>query len=242
MRHIVVRNISRPDADVVRSLGEIGVATVHGAQGRIGLMAPFMRPIDPTAKIAGPAVTVLCRPGDNLMINAAIEVCKPGDVLVVGTTSESTDGMFGDMLGTLCVTLGIAGLIIDAGVRDVHGLNEMGFPVWAKAVSAQGCSKVLAGSVNVPTVCAAELVRPGDIIVADPDGVCVVRCENAAEINEAAKKKLKGEEEMREHYKKGTLSLEFGGKRQMLADLGVEYFDDDPRVEEVVQAYPAKAE
>ena len=130
-RHIVVKNISRPDLEIVRSLGEAGVATVHGAQGRIGLMRPYVRPIHPTAKIAGPAVTVLSRPGDNLMINAAIEVCRKGDVLVVATTSESTDGMFGDMLGTLCVTLGIAGLIIDAGVRDVLGLNEMNFPVWA---------------------------------------------------------------------------------------------------------------
>jgi len=227
MRHVIVKNISRPDADVVRSLGEAGVATVHGAQGRIGLMRPFMRPIIPTAKIAGPAVTVLCRPGDNLMINAAIEVCQKGDILVVATTSESTDGMFGDMLGELCVTLGIAGMIIDAGVRDVLGLNEMNFPVWAKAVSAQGCSKVLAGSVNIPVVCAGEMVRPGDVIVADPDGICVVRKEKAKEINDGSQEKLKKEAKDRALYKAGTLSVDLGGKREMLADLGVEYIDEE---------------
>lgn len=227
MRHVVIKKISRPDAEAVRGLGEVGVATVHGAQGRIGLMKPYMRPIHPTAKIAGPAVTVLCRPGDNLMINAAIEVCQKGDVLVVATTSDSTDGMFGDMLGTLCVTLGIAGLIIDAGVRDVVGLNEMNFPVWAKAVSAQGCSKVLAGSVNVPIVCAGELVYPGDVIVADPDGICVVRKVKAKEINDAAQKKLNQEEHDRELYKSGTLSIDLGGKREKLVELGVEYIEEE---------------
>jgi 4-hydroxy-4-methyl-2-oxoglutarate aldolase len=227
-RHAVVKNISRPDPDIVHSLGVAGVATVHGAQGRIGLLRPYMRPIHPTAKIAGPAVTVLSRPGDNLMINAAIEVCKRGDVLVVAITSESTDGMFGDMLGTLCVTLGIAGLIIDAGVRDVVGLNEMNFPVWAKAVSAQGCSKVLAGSVNIPVVCAGELVRPGDVIVADPDGVCVVRKEMAREVNEAAQEKLREEAHDRALYESGTLSIDLGGKREKLVELGVEYIEEEP--------------
>ena len=223
---VVVRNIPRPDPKIVESLREAGVASVHGAQGRIGLMAPFMRPIIPTARIAGPAITVLCRPGDNLMINAAIEVCQKGDILVVGTTSESTDGMFGDMLGELCVALGIAGLIIDAGVRDVLGLTAMNFPVWAKAVSAQGTSKVLAGSVNVPTICAGELVRGGDIIVADPDGVCVVRRERAEEINEATQAKLKQEEHDRALYKAGTLSIDLGDKREKLKELGVEYVDE----------------
>ena len=227
MRHVVIKNFSRPDPEVVRSLGDAGVATVHGAQGRNGLMRPYMRPIVPTAKIAGPAVTVLARPGDNLMINAAIEVCQRGDVLVVATTSESTDGMFGDMLGTLCVTLGIAGLIIDAGCRDVLGLNEMNFPVWAKAVSAQGCSKVLAGSVNIPIVCAGEYVRPGDVIVADPDGVCVVRREIAQKVSEASIEKLRKEEHDRALYKAGTLSVDLGGKREKLAELGVEYFENE---------------
>lgn len=226
MRHVIIKNITRPDADVVRSLGEAGVATVHGAQGRIGLLRPYMRPIIPTAKIAGPAVTVLARPGDNLMIYPAIEVCKPGDILVVTTTSESTDGMFGDLLGESCVAHGIAGLIIDAGIRDVSDLTKINFPVWAKAVSAQGTSKVLPGSVNVPVVCGGELVRPGDVIVADVDGVCVVRKERAKEVNDLSLAKLEHEVHIREHVKKGGLSMDLDGGRAKLAELGVEYIDE----------------
>lgn len=229
MRHIIVKNFSRPDADVVQSLGESGVATVHGAQGRIGLLRPYMRPIFPTAKASGTAVTVLCRPGDNLMIQAAIEFCKKGDILVVSTTSESTDGMFGDLLGTSCVALGIVGLIIDAGVRDVSDLTKMNFPVWAKAISAQGCSKVTAGSVNVPIVCAGEWIRPGDVIVADVDGVCVVRKEKAAAINDLTLKKLKDEQANRDFLSKGGLSMEFGDRRATLAALGVEYIDEEEK-------------
>ena len=226
LRHIIVRNISRPDSGVVRSLGEAGVATVHGAQGRIGLMRPYMRPIFPTAKVSGTAVTVLCRPGDNLMIYAAVEVCKKGDVLVVTTTSESTDGMFGDLLGTSCVAHGIAGLIIDAGIRDVSDLTKMNFPVWAKAISAQGTSKVLAGSVNVPVVCAGELVCPGDVIVADVDGVCVVRKEKVNEINGLALKKLEYEEQMRSRLRKGELGMDIDGGRAKLVELGVEFIEE----------------
>ena len=227
MRHVIIRNISRPDGEIVHSLGTIGIPTIHGAQGRIGLMRPYMRPIFPTARVSGTAVTVLSRPGDNLMLQAAIEVCKPGDILVVATTSESTDGMFGDLLGTSCVARGIVGLVIDAGVRDVAGLTELRFPVWAKAISAQGCSKMIAGSVNVPIICAGELVRPGDVIIGDPDGVCVVRKENAKEVNEAAIEKLRKEEESREHFKKGELSIDFDGKREMIARLGIEYIDEE---------------
>lgn len=231
MRHIIVKNFSRPDADVVRSLGDVGVATVHGAQGRTGLMRPFMRPIFPTAKVSGMAVTVLCRPGDNLMIYPAIEVCKRGDILVVTTTSESTDGMFGDLLGTSCVARGIAGLIIDAGIRDVNDLTRMNFPVWAKAVSAQGTSKVMAGSINVPVVCAGELVRPGDVIVADVDGVCVIRKEKAKEVNELALKKLESEEEIRQRLREGELSMDFDGGREKLAELGIEYVENEDRLD-----------
>jgi 4-hydroxy-4-methyl-2-oxoglutarate aldolase len=227
MRHVIIKNFSRPDADIVRSLGGIGVATIHGAMGRIGLMQPYMRPIYPTAQVAGTAVTVLCRPADNLMIQAAIEVCKKGDILVVATTSESTDGMFGDLLGTSCVVHGIVGLIIDAGVRDVSGLTKLNFPVWAKAISAQGTAKVTAGSVNVPIVCAGALVRPGDIIVADADGICVVPKEKADEINGLALKKFEKEEQNRELFKKGEYSIDLDDRRAVLAELGVEYIEEE---------------
>jgi len=227
MRHVIIKNFSRPDVDVVRSLGEYGVATVHGAQGRIGLLKPYMRPIYPSAKVSGTAVTVLCRPGDNLMLQASIEVCQKGDILVVATTSESTDGMFGDLLGTSCVARGVVGLIIDAGIRDTLDLTKMNFPVWAKAVSAQGCSKVTAGSVNVPIVCAGQVVRPGDVIVADPDGVCVVRKEKAKEISVLALKKLQSEEDNRKFLSEGGLSMDFGDRRSVLASLGVVYLEGE---------------
>jgi 4-hydroxy-4-methyl-2-oxoglutarate aldolase len=226
MKHRVVRNIPRADAEVIRTLGEQGVATVHEAQGRAGLMRPYMRPIYPAARIAATAVTVSCQPGDNLMIHAAIEVCRPGDALVVATTSESTDGMFGELLATSCQAHGIAGLVIDAGVRDVADLTEMNFPVWAKAISAQGTVKASPGSVNVDVVCAGATVSPGDVIVGDQDGVVVVRREEAAEVARLGAERIAKEQNNRKRLRAGELGVDFYGLRAKLAELGVIYIDE----------------
>jgi 4-hydroxy-4-methyl-2-oxoglutarate aldolase len=226
MSHKVVRNIRRPDPVVVRALGELGVATVHEAQGRTGLMKPYMRPIYPSARAAGTAVTVASQPGDNLMIHAAMEVCKRGDILVVTTTSESTDGMFGELLGVSCEARGVVGLIIDAGVRDTAELTAMDFPVWAKAISAQGTVKSTAGSVNVPVVCAGVAVQPGDVVVADADGVVVVASAQAAGVAAAGRDRIAKEERTRERLRNGELGIDFYELRDKLKQLGVIYTDD----------------
>ncbi len=224
--HKIVRNIPRPDPEAVKILGELGVATVHEAQGRTGLMKPYMRPIYPSAKAAGSAVTVLCQSGDNLMIHAAIEVCKPGDILVVTTTSESTDGMFGDLLATSLVAHGVVGLVIEAGVRDVSELTAMDFPVWSKAVHAQGTVKATAGSVNVPIVCAGASIQPGDVIVADADGVCVVPRADAPEVAKASRARADKEEKNRHSLREGKLGLDMYGLRAKLKELGVEWTEE----------------
>ena len=221
--HKIVRNIPRPDPEAVRILGELGVATVHEAQGRTGLMKPYMRPIYPSAKAAGAAVTVLCQAGDNLMLHAAIEVCKPGDILVVTTASDSTDGMFGDLLATSLQAHGVVGLVIDAGVRDVSELTAMDFPVWSKAIHAHGTVKATAGSVNIPVVCAGASIQPGDVIVADMDGVCVVPREKAGEVAKASQARTAKEEKNRESLREGKLGLDMYGLRAKLKELGVEY-------------------
>jgi 4-hydroxy-4-methyl-2-oxoglutarate aldolase len=226
MKHRIVRNIPRADAEIIRALGEQGVATVHEAQGRTGLMRPYMRPIYPAARIAASAVTVSCQPGDNLMIHAAIEACRPGDALVVATTSESTDGMFGELLATSCQAHGIAGLVIDAGVRDIADLSEMNFPVWAKAISAQGTVKASPGSVNIDVVCAGATVRPGDVIVGDQDGVVVVKREDAAEVARLGAERIAKEHNNRKRLRAGELGVDFYGLRAKLAELGVIYIDE----------------
>src|SRR5499426_337550 len=227
MNHRIVRNINRSGAEVIKALGEYGVATVHEAQGRNGLMRPSLRPIYPSARLAASAVTVSCQPGDNLMIHAAIEVCRPGDALVVVTTSESTDGMFGELLATSCRAHGIVGLVIDAGVRDVADLTAMDFPVWSKAISAQGTVKATPGSINVEIVCAGASVRPGDVIVADVDGVVVVPRADAPAVARAASDRFAKESKTRERLKNGELGLDFYGLRAKLAELGVVYVDKE---------------
>ena len=227
MKPTIVRKIQRPDQDAVRTLQQLGVATVHEAQGRTGLMRPYMRPIYATARAGGAAVTVSCQPGDNLMIHAALELCQTGDILVVTTTSESTDGMFGELLAVSSRARGVAGLVIDAGVRDLADITAMDFPIWAKAISAQGTVKATAGSVNVTVVCAGAIVRPGDVIVGDADGVCVVRREAAAEVARVGLDRVGKEEKTRERLRNGELGLDFYGFRARLAELGVRYVDEE---------------
>lgn len=226
MSHKIVQRIQRPDSGAIKVLGNAGTATVHEAQGRSGLMRPYMRPIYAAARMAGPAVTVSCQAGDNLMIHASIAVCQPGDVLVVVTTSESTDGMFGELLGVSCQAHGIAGLIIDAGVRDTTELTAMNFPVWAKAVSAQGTVKATPGDVNIPVICAGAMINPGDVIVADADGVVVVPREKAAEVAQASEQRIAKEEKTRQRLRAGELGLDFYGMRAKLVDMGVEFVDE----------------
>ena len=227
MNHRIIRKISRADAEIIRTLGEQGVATVHEAQGRTGLMHPYMRPIYPAAKLAASAVTVLCQPGDNLMIHAAIEVCQPGDALVVVPASESFDGMFGELLATSCRAHAIAGLVIDAGVRDVANLTAMNFPVWSKAISAQGTVKASPGSVNIEVVCAGAVVRPGDCVLGDQDGVVVVRRERAEEVARLGAVRIEKEQMSRKRLSAGELGIDFYGLRAKLAELGVEYMDEE---------------
>ena len=226
MKPTIVKNVPRADAGVIETLGKLGVATVHEAQGRSGLLRPYMRPIYPTARVAGSAITILCQAGDNLMIHAAIEVCRPGDVLVVTTTSESTDGMFGELLAVSARAHGVLGLLIDAGVRDVADLTTMDFPVWSKAISAQGTVKATAGSVNVPVVCAGAAIAPGDVIVGDVDGVVVVPRQSAADVARLGNERVAKEEKSRERLRKGELGLDFYGLRAKLTELGVKIVEE----------------
>ena len=222
-KNIVVREIARPEVTTLEALGEYGVATVHEAQGRTGLLANYMRPIYSGTSLAGSAVTVLVPPGDNWMIHVAVEVCKPGDVLVVAPSSPCNDGYFGDLLATSLMAHGVKALIIDAGVRDVATLTQMKFPVWSKTVWAQGTVKASLGSVNVPVICAGQLVEPGDAVVADDDGVVVVKRKDAATVAEAAKKRVANEEEKRKVLASGKLGLDIYQMREKLAALGLEY-------------------
>jgi 4-hydroxy-4-methyl-2-oxoglutarate aldolase len=226
MKPVVVRNIQRADSNAVGTMAALGVSTVHEALGRSGLMKPYLRPIWAGAQIAGPAVTILAQPGDNWMIHVAVEQCREGDVVVLGCTADNTDGMFGELLATSLKARGVKGLIIDAGCRDVKALHEMGFPVWSRAISAKGTVKATLGAVNIPVVCAGVNVEPGDVVVADDDGVVIVPKKLAVDVAAKAQKRFDDEDGKRKRLASGELGLDMYKMREPLAKAGLVYVDN----------------
>jgi 4-hydroxy-4-methyl-2-oxoglutarate aldolase len=227
---VMIANIERPSSDVISKLVRFGTSTIHEAQGRTGLMDIYMRPIYAGAAVAGTAITVSLPPGDNLTIHVAVEACQPGDVLVVTPTSSCTDGYFGELLATSLKAKGVQALIIEAGCRDIRALTEMKFPVWSRAISSQGTVKATLGSVNVPVVCAGAYVRPGDVVIADDDGIVVVPRENARTVAQASTERSKKETVTRKRLARGESGLDVYGWRDRIRELGLKVYEDEAQL------------
>ena len=230
MNGVVVRNIERADVGAVERLARFGVATLHEAQGRVGLMRPFMRPVYPGARACGTAVTVLAHPGDNWMLHVAAEMIRPGDVVIVALSAENTDGLFGELLATSYRARGARGLVIEAGCRDVAELHAMSFPVWSRAISAKGTVKATVGSVNIPVVCGGALIHPGDVVAADDDGIVVIPRAAASQVADAAATREHKEDANRKRLAAGELGLDIYGMRDALAKAGLRYVDHTDQI------------